>query len=179
MWDIGEGEWHEAASRDQLTDTLHRWEPNFAIHYEEKTIVGDRFSNKLYLLGRDYTTENGNNILRIRTTSHNNSEQKPIRIDAVRFDMEQGNGITNEDADGRYTQAPTVMFRYSHDRARTWSSELRQTFGRTGQYDATVEFARLGVCRNFTAEFKISDPCMTSILNGWIFPVISQRSRRG
>lgn len=183
VYDINSREWHERASRDELTDTLHRWEPNYAIHTGNTTLVGDRTSNKLFLLGKEYTTENGRNILRIRTTSHQNAEQKPLRIDAVRFDMETGNGITNEDpfveGSNRYTEAPTIMFRYSQDRGRTWSSEIRQTFGATGEYLSTVEYARLGVCRNFTVEFKISDACHTSILNGWIYPVVAERTRRG
>lgn len=179
VYDINEGKWHERASRDENTDRLFRWEPNFAVHRQAQTIVGDRFSTKLYLMGKQYTTEAGRNILRIRTTSHQQAELKPVRIDAVRFDMETGNGISQEDPDGRYTQAPTVMFRYSHDRARTWSTELRQTFGRTGDYLSTVEFQRLGVCRFFTCEFKISDPCQTSVLNGYIYPKVAERTRRG
>ncbi len=177
-YDINEGEWHERASREELTDTLHRWEPNFAVHDQAVTIVGDRYSTKLFKLGHEYTTENGKNILRIRTTSHQNAEQAPLRINAVRFDLDQGNGITDEDTDNRYTQAPSVMFRYSQDRGRTWSSELRQGIGATGDYQRTVEFTRLGVNRNFTVEFKISDACQTTILNGWIYPVVAQRSRQ-
>lgn len=277
VYDINQNTWHESASRDPLTDTLHRWEPNFGIDISSTTqvlgsssssvsLVGDRFSTKLFHLSDKYTTENGNNIIRIRTTAHQHAEQKPMRIDAVRFDMESGNGITNEDPfrdivnitdtvspDGvvvsnsmrniyhqgmevtftgslpagldpddtytigyidtvddvlvahiidslgnpisvptttthdlyinssvnRYTEAPMVLFRYSQDKGRTWSNELRIPFGRTGDYQSTVEFTRLGVARNFTVEFKISDPCHTSILNGFIYPVIAERTRRG
>ncbi len=177
-YDINQGTWSECASRDQETDTLHRWEPNYCVASSGRILVGDRYTAKIYHLSSDYTTENGNNILRIRTTSHQNSEQKVCRWDAVRFDLETGNGITNEDPD-RYTEAPQVMFRYSVDRARTWSSELRQEMGATGDYTKQVEFARLGMSRNLTVEFKISDQARTTILNGWIYPVIAQRSRRG
>lgn len=175
-------DWHERATREELTDTLHRFQLQYGIQRSAQILVGDRNSSKIYLLSNSYTTENGNNILRIRTTSHQNAEQKPVLFNAVRFDMDTGNGITNEDkkinGSNRYTQAPTIMFRYSHDRARTWSNELRQTFGATGQYNKTVEFSKLGVSRNLTVEFKISDPCATAILNGWIYPVVSQRSRQ-
>lgn len=178
VYDVSQGMWHERASREQLTDTLHRWEPNFCIQRSGEIVVGDRYSTKMYRLSSDIYTENGKNILRIRTTAHQNAQQIPMRIDAVRFDMEQGNGISNEDTAGRFTQAPTIMFRYSQDRGRTWSSEIRRPFGATGEYQTTVEYMRLGVARNFTVEFKISDPCKTSILNGWINLKLADRARK-
>ena len=177
VYDPGNQLWHERASRDQLTDTLHRWEPNFCIQRNGSIIVGDRYSTNLYLLSRDYCTENGNNILRVRTTSHQNAEQVPCMFRSVRFDMDTGHGITKEDVAGRYTKAPTIMFRYSYDRGHTWGSESRQPFGATGEYQRTVEYPKLGVSRNLTVEFKISDPCKTSILNGWINVAVSNRAR--
>lgn len=176
VYDVGQKAWHERASRQGNTDTLFRWEPNYCIQISDTTIVGDRNTAKFYELSPKYSTENGRTILRIRTTAHINSEQEPIRIVAVRFDMETGRGITNEDP-ARYTQPPTVMFRYSQDRGFTWSSELRQTFGRTGDYLRTVEYTRLGVARNFTVEFKIADPCRTTILGAYVTPEISPRGR--
>lgn len=177
QYNVRTGLWNQVASREPLTDTLHRWEPNFGIQQSNRLIVGDRNSTKLFLMGNQYTTENGNNIVRIRTTAHQNAEQKMMMIKAVRIDLETGNGINNEDPD-RYTEAPRIMFRYAHDRGRTWSSELREEIGRTGDYLKTVEFARLGACRNFTCEIKISDSANTSILNGFIYIEISARSRR-
>ena len=128
-------------------------------------------------MSNEYSTENGNNILRVRTTSHQNAQQINVRFDAVRFDMDTGHGINTEDPASRYTQAPTIMFRYSYDRGRNWSSENRQTFGITGDYQRTVEYTKLGVARNLTVEFKISDPCKTAILNGWISLMVSNRGR--
>lgn len=258
-YDIGENEWSERATRDPNTDTLHRWEPNFAAHRFNETIVGDRFSNKLYFLGTKYLTENGNNIQRVRTTGHLHAEQKPIMIEAVRLEMETGNGISDEDPEvsyvknasyfsetqilmdyssrgtfrrgttvqfmgtlptglapdtdytisqvtdtgealaitldgvsisddadtfraitrkNRYSEAATLIYRYSHDQARTWSSEIRQTFGAAGEYLVTPEFTRHGVCRNYTAELKITDPVKTSINNAWIYTKVAQRGRK-
>jgi hypothetical protein len=176
VYDIGEKTWHERATRDEITDTLHRWYPQYGVSTLDATLCGARYSNKLFLLSKEYATEDGKNIVRTRTTSHQNAEQKVIKINAVRFDLEQGTGITREDP-SRYTQAATVMFRYSYDRGRTWSSELRQTIGRTGDYQKTIEFTRLGASRNFTVEFKISDAAKTSILNGWIYPEVGSRGR--
>ncbi len=177
VYDVNQKMWHERASRDQITDTLHRWEPNFCVQRSGEIIVGDRYSTKLYIMSSEYSTENGNNILRVRTTSHINAQQLPIRFDAVRFDMDTGHGINTEDQANRYTQAPSIMFRYSYDRGHTWGSENRQTFGATGEYQRTVEYTKLGVSRNLTVEFKISDPCKTSILNGWMSMMVSNRGR--
>jgi len=169
--------WHERATRDETLDVLHRWAPQHGVATLDATLCGSASGKELYRVSKDYTTEAGKNIVRTRTTSHQNAEQKVIKINSVRFDLEQGTGITNEDP-ARFTQAPTVMFRYSHDRGRTWSSELRQTIGQTGDYQKTIEFNRLGAARNFTLEFKISDACRTAILNGWIYTEVGPRGRR-
>lgn len=176
VYDISENAWHERASRDMATDNLFRWEPNYCIQRNNRILVGDRFTRKLYEMSSGFTTENGNTILRIRTTPHVNAEQEPVKITSLRLDMETGTGITNEDP-ARYTEPPVIMFRYSQDRARTWSSELRADIGRTGDYLRTVEYTKLGSARNFTVELKISDPCRTVILAGYLNIDVSPRGR--
>lgn len=180
--DTDNGMWHERATRNISTDTLHRWEPNFAIQrttfQSTQILVGDRFSTNIYELRTGITTENGNNIRRIRSTTHINDQQNMLMVSAVRFDMETGMGISDEDTLGRYTQAPTVMFKYSQNRGRTWSSEIRRTAGRTGEYGTTVEFTKLGASRNFTVEYSITDPCSSSIINGFIFTKSAATGRK-
>lgn len=190
VYDVRDGEWHERASRDQLTDTLHRWEPNYVVQSGTDIIVGDRNSTKLFLMSNDYVTEGeerdengdvlvyGRNILRIRTTAHQQAEGKVMRIDAVRFDMETGRGITKGDPDGRAYGAPTVMLRESFDRSRIYGSEERQGFGALGEYDTQVEYRRRGAGSFYTIEFKISDPVQTAILNAWIYLTIGTRGRK-
>jgi hypothetical protein len=170
--------WHQRATRNPLKDTLHRWEINYCIQRNGNVIVGDRHSTNIYRLSNDYTTDNGTTILRVRTTAHQHAQQMPFIVDAVRFDMQTGTGITNEDP-ARFTQAPTIMFRYSYSKGDGgWSAERRQTFGQTGNYIRTVEYTKLGSSRNFVYEFKISDPCRTAILNGWVDMRLNNRGRK-
>ena len=167
VYDLSEEAWHERATRNPVTDVLHRWAPNYCVQRGGQILVGDRYSTKLFELSHSYTLEDGNNVLRVRTTAHTRTELKLFQLNKVTFDMDTGNGITAEDP-ARYSQAPTCMYRYSWDSARTWSSEIRQQFGAMGQYKTMMEFRRHGRGRVYTVDFKISDPCKTAILGAWI-----------
>jgi hypothetical protein len=174
------GLWHECVSRDPLKDLEHRWVPNYAIQrataQNTQILIGSRSGNKIYELRTGYTTEDGNLIRRIRVTSHLNNEQQMFKVTGIRFDMETGLGISAEDS-ARFTQAPTAMLRYSHDRANTWSSTITRGCGRTGQYQTTVEFPPLGAARNFTVEYSIIDPCSTTVINGYIWTKQASKGR--
>jgi hypothetical protein len=170
VYDITDGQggvWHERATRNPLTDELHRWAPNFLVQIGGQTIVGDRYQPRLLEMGSSYLLEDGNNILRIRTSAHAVAELKYFRVQSCTFSMETGEGISTQTKFGNQYEAPTMMLRYSWDFARTWSSELRETFGRMGAYQTMLQFRRLGRGRQFTVEYKISDPCKTSIMNGY------------
>lgn len=177
-YNIMNGTWTERASRKELTDQLFRWEPNFAVKLGDRTLVGDRFSTKLYELSNEYTTENGRNILRIRTTAHINAEQKNFKCHYVHFDMETGNGITDEDTQSRYTQAPKIMVELSPDRGRTYPwGRMEEQFGATGEYGTQVEFQGLGSHKNLTIKYSISDSVHTSIMNAFMGITVQQKGR--
>lgn len=168
------GEWHQRASRDPNTNLLHRWAPQFCTQYNGLTLMGDRNTPRLYEVSESLLTENGVMIQRIRTTPHVHAAQHLMRCQSVTFDMETGTGISTQDAinpltgHNRQYEAPTVMLRYSWDYGRTYSSELRQTFGRMGEYKSVLQFRKLGQGRDFVVEFKLTDPCATTVTNGWV-----------
>ena len=170
VYDISDGQnmWHQRSTRDPLTDTMHRWYPNTLIQYGGKTYVGSRYAPKLYELSSNYHLEDGNPILRIGRTAFLRSPMKYIRVWSIGIELETGNGITDEDPD-RLGEAPEMMLQYSWDYMRTFSSELKQPFGRLGEYTNTLIYSGgLGTGRVFGVEFRLSDPCATSILNGWV-----------
>ena len=176
-YDIDENMFHERASRDQTTDELHRWTPNYVANTADATICGDRFTQKLYLLSHEYTTENGSNILRVRNTSIINAEQKMLITHAVVMDMLTGYGISDEWPD-KYTDEARVMFEYSTSRGHNNSTRIVKSMGATGEYNKSVEFGPLGQARNLSFSFSISDPVNTAILNGFIFYKVGSRGRR-
>lgn len=170
VYDISDGQkmWHQRSTRDQLTDTMHRWYPNSLIQYAGKTYVGNRYAPKIYELSQNYTLEDGNTILRIGRTAFLRSPNKYLRVWSVGIEVDAGNGITNEDPN-RLGEEPELMMQYSWDYMRTFSSELKEGIGRLGDYTKTVIFSGgLGTGRVFGVEFRLSDSCNTSILNGWI-----------
>ena len=147
---------------------MHRWYPNSLIQYAGKTYVGNRYAPKIYELSQNYTLEDGNTILRIGRTAFLRSPNKYLRVWSVGIEVDAGNGITNEDPN-RLGEEPELMMQYSWDYMRTFSSELKEGIGRLGDYTKTVIFSGgLGTGRVFGVEFRLSDSCNTSILNGWI-----------
>ena len=119
---VDQNTWHERASRNEATDTLNRWEPNYCIQrvtgQRTQMLVGDRTSTNIYEMRTGFGTENGRHIRRIRSTSHINDQQNMVMVNAVRFDMDTGVGISDEDP-ANYTKAPTVMLKYSQNRGKT------------------------------------------------------------
>ena len=170
----GQGQWSERATRNPADDTLHRWAPQFCMQTSGVTTVGDRYRPRILVMSNEILLEDGNPILRVRTSAHLQAAQKYFRVQSVTFCMETGTGISNQDpidtttGVNRFGQAPTMMFRYSWDYGRTYSSERREPFGAMGEFRTMLQYRKLGRGRDLVVEYKVSDACKTAVTNGWV-----------
>lgn len=159
VYDVSTALWHQRASIDN-DGNLHRHRAilsascyglNFALDFE---------NGNLYSFDQDNYTDNGAEIVYIRSFPH--IKDNDVRVSYKYFiaDMECGNapGILTPDA-------PLISLRWSDDGGFTWSNGIQQSMGGGGQYIKSVKWNRLGLARDRVFELSWSANVRTA-LNG-------------
>lgn len=127
----------------------HRAELSFNL--SSKTYVTDYENGKIYRLGADVLTDNGEPIgCEIISETVAAQGDELIAIDCLRLDMETGVGTGELD--------PQVSLSVSRNNGRTWGTEMFKSAGKEGAYNPPIEWRRLGTCRHFTAKIRMTDP---------------------
>lgn len=153
VYDAATQQWHERVWRNPALGTLSRWRANCSVYANGEHLVGDYESGNIYALDLDAYTDNGDPILRLRSTAATESLQVRMFYSMLQVDMETGVGkATGQGAN------PLLMLRYSSDGGHTWSNEKTATIGKIGEYSARAKFNRLGSGRNRVWEISLTDP---------------------
>ena len=113
-------------------------------------VTGDNVEGILYVFDENVYTDDGDYIVRERTSPHVSNEMKRVFYDNITIDFLTG--ITTD-----MTLDPQVMLQYSDDGGATWSDERWETCGMTGQYGLRVEFRRNGSGRNRVWRLRCTD----------------------
>lgn len=92
---------------------------------------------------------------RLRRAPHLTSELKRQFVSMFQVHLQPGIGNTTGLGD-----EPVVMFRFSRDGGRTWSSERRLPAGAVGEYTRRCLTWQLGEGRDFVFEVAVTDPCV-------------------
>lgn len=163
VYDASTEQWHERAWRDPSTGQLNRWRAQCAVYFRSKRFVGDFETGKIYSLNLDTYTDNGDPILRLRTTQCMDSPDGARNFYAsLQVDMEAGVGLaTGQGSD------PQLMLRYSNDGGHRWSGLKTKSIGAVGQYDARVKFGPTGAGRNRVWEISMTDPVKFAVLGAY------------
>jgi hypothetical protein len=171
VYDLYTNTWHTRSSRTLSTGADDRWAVLHATAYKGKIYCGAADSSVLTVLNNDkYTEYDGRYIIRERISPTFVSEGKYMRISKMQLDMESGNGnIVGQGVD------PQVMLQTSSDGGHAWSSESWRSMGRVGNYAQRVVWYNLGMAREWTFRFVISDPVPVVIFD--MFAVIDEGGR--
>jgi hypothetical protein len=158
-YDLVTGLWHERASFDSATGTLHaqtqRYHCTWAgVHY----VVG--IDGKIYREDPDTYTEDGRPIKRIRVGPVVANENKLMFVTRLEIVIQPGIGLDGDPAAPGGT--PTLVLRYSGDSGQNWSNEMYATGGQHGDTLARVVFDQLGSGRAWVPELSTTDP------NNWV-----------
>lgn len=163
--DLATGLWHERAHRNTLTNDYEQHRGYCHIFFKGKHLIGDRETNQIYNMSLDFYSDNGDPLVKERTTPHYSQERMLITHAQLELDMEVGVGLTNGQGEN-----PQIMMQYSDDGGFTWSSELWRDIGKKGNYKARVKWNRLGRSRDRVYRVVVSDPVFVqfneAILNG-------------
>lgn len=166
VFDLTTGEWHERSLLDQALSTHQPDTTMFSVQVGLLTIVsGAETSGTIYISHIDYKDDDGIPIQAIRTTPHLSQDFKLFGIDSLT--LKCLTGTANSSGDG---SDPHIILRYSTDSGRSWSSDLTESLGLTGDYVTQVSWGRLGTAFEWLFEFTIVAPIDWAITDASIVP---------
>lgn len=162
---LGSPTWHERTSRnligpsvyngqrqlnDAMTNTQNRhWAQGHAF-YAGRHITGGYADRCLYAMDEDTYTDNGQAILRERTTPHISNSMDRVFYSCLTLDILTGATPTLD-------TEPKLIMQFSDDGGFTWSDERYETSGHRGDYALKVQFPRLGCARNRVFRIRCTD----------------------
>lgn len=134
--------WGERAYRKQ-DNSMHRVRDNCHAFYDRKHLVGDWETGAIYELSLDTYTDNGDEIVRIKSFQHMVSDNRRQFYSKLVLDMEAG--VTG-----------SAALRWSDNGGKTWSTIVNSSLGEVGEYENMPCFNRLGMGRRRVFEVSTS-----------------------
>jgi hypothetical protein len=162
LYDASTQQWFEWSWRNPSDNTDHRHRANCYVFFNEKHLVGDWETGKIYSLEMEVYTDNGDPIRRKRITQTLSEDGARLFFEELQIDMETGVGL----ASGQGSD-PMVMLRYSNDNGHSWSNTKQKSIGQQGDYDARVKFGPTGSARNRVWELTMTDPVKFAVFGAW------------
>lgn len=138
---------------------LDRHRANCMMFVYGKNYAGDWENGKIYRVDPTIYDDDGNPIVRIRTSPHFvGQEYNRVFYNSVDADMEVATVESGVDA-------PNVYLSWSDNRGKTWGTPIPQTLGDSGEYLTNLNWNRLGMGRDRV--FKLSwSAAVYTALNG-------------
>lgn len=168
VYDFATQMWHERAYLNDGELERHRAQVCAYIPSTRQHLVGDYESNKVYVLSESAYSDNGDEILRLRSCPHISSDGNRLSYSRFQLDMETGIGLDG-DVQG---SSPTVMLDWSDNGGHTWSSEQFALAdvggGEIGDFKKRVVWRRLGSSRDRIFRVKMTDPVKAKWINAMI-----------
>jgi hypothetical protein len=147
-YDISSGSWH---IRKDYNFGRHR--SSSLIFFDNKNLVGDFQSGRIYQLTNKYYSDDGEPLIKEFTLPTINNGREFLSIYSFELDMGSGVGLSNGQGSD-----PKAILSFSKDNGKTFSNDKFANIGKIGNYLNRVKWNRLGSARQFTLNVKISDP---------------------
>lgn len=147
--------WHERAWYNAETFTSEHHRANTHVFFNGEHLAGDRESGLVYRLCSNTKTDNGQMIMRERTTPVINPHSQRLIFDELELKLQVGQDNNSK---------PLIMLDWSDDGGRTWSTTHEQDLGGIGSFDKRVIFRRLGQSFNRVFRLRMSDASNLVIL---------------
>lgn len=158
VYDISVDMWQERVWMDEAGGE-HRQRANCHAFYNGETLVGDWENGKLYRQSLSLFTDDGNEMIRIRTFPHMIGDGNRMIYRTFQADIQCGEGVPFGDP------LPELRLRFSDTRGRSWLNHIANSLAPTGDFLHSCKFNRLGVARDRVFELSWVANCKTS-LNG-------------
>lgn len=158
-YDNTTGLWHKWLYRNN-ENQFERHRGNCCAFFNQQVLVGDYENGKIYQLGRNFYTDDGQPIRRIRRAPHITSDLQRQYFHELQIQFQPGVGLSTGQGED-----PQAMLRWSNDGGSTWSNEYWTTIGKQGKYQNRAIWRRLGWSRDKVFEVSISDPVKAVIIS--------------
>jgi hypothetical protein len=116
-----------------------------------KHLVGDRETGTIYEQSLTALDDAGTAIRRRRRFPYLEADGKQVYCQELGLDCQTGDGLADPAVE------PQITLRFSDDRAKTWSNDLRCGLGFLGDTDTIVDWNGLGSFRQRVFELECSD----------------------
>lgn len=162
VYDAATQAWHQRAWRKENGE-FGRHRGNCAIFFQRMNLVGDWETGKIYQLSNQVYTDDGNPLVRLRSSPHVSQQNQRLVHSSFQVDIETGVGLPSGQGSN-----PLVMIRWSDDGGHTWSNMRTVTMGKIGEYKARARITRLGQSRDRVYEVSCSDPVQFTLLQAML-----------
>jgi hypothetical protein len=153
------GLWHKWLYRNPQNQ-FERHRGNCCAFFNQQILVGDHTNGKIYQLGRNFYTDDGAPIRRVRRAPHITSDLQRQYFHELQIQFQPGVGLSSGQGED-----PQAMLRWSSDGGSTWSNEYWTSIGKQGKYLNRAIWRRLGFARDRVFEVSISDPVKAVIIS--------------
>lgn len=165
-YDAASGEWHERLYRLPGTGQLDRYRGQVAAFFARLQVVGDWETGALYSLETSVATDNGNPVLRLRSTQAMADNENLGVLLWSRFQVDLQAGVGNATDPGA---DPIIMLRYSDTGGQDWTNHRFARMGQAGEYWARAKWERCFPAgrrdgRSRVWEVSWTDPVITALL---------------
>jgi hypothetical protein len=153
------GLWHKWLYRNNQNQ-FERHRGNCCAFFNQQVLVGDYENGKIYQVAREFYTDDGQPIRRIRRAPHITSDLQRQYFHELQIQFQPGVGLSTGQG-----QDPQAMLRWSNDGGSTWSNEYWTSIGKQGKYQNRAIWRRLGWSRDKVFEVSVSDPVKAVIIS--------------
>jgi len=158
-YDNTTGLWHKWLYRNNQNQ-FERHRGNCCAFFNQQVLVGDYQNGKIYQVAREFYTDDGQPIRRIRRAPHITSDLQRQYFHELQIQFQPGVGLSTGQG-----QDPQAMLRWSNDGGSTWSNEYWTSIGKQGKYQNRAIWRRLGWSRDKVFEVSVSDPVKAVIIS--------------
>jgi len=158
-YDNTTGLWHKWLYRNNQNE-YERHRGNCCAFFNQQVLVGDYENGKIYQLSRNFYTDDGQPIRRLRRAPHITTDLQRQYFHELQIQFQPGVGLSTGQGED-----PQAMLRWSSDGGSTWSNENWVSIGKQGKYLNRAIWRRLGMARDRVFEVSISDPVKAVIIS--------------
>jgi hypothetical protein len=158
-YDQTTGLWHKWLYRNNQNE-YERHRGNCCAFFNQQVLVGDYENGKIYQLSRNFYTDDGDIIRRLRRAPHITSDLQRQYFHELQIQFQPGVGLSTGQG-----QDPQAMLRWSSDGGSTWSNEYWVSIGKQGKFLNRAIWRRLGFARDRVFEVSITDPVKAVIIS--------------
>lgn len=150
------GAWHQRSTGINE----ERWRANNYARLFNKNIIGDFQTNQLFEMDLETYAEDGDEILRVRSTMPESADERPIFFSKLQVTLDSGQGNLVPPSDN-----PLAQLSWSDDGGRTFTSPRFREMGKIGEYGRRVIWRKLGRFRNRVYKWACSEKIKVVVIS--------------